>query len=282
MRIVAGEFRGRRLLSPPEGATTRPMPDLVKQALFNLLRGHCEGASVLDCFAGTGVIGLEAVSRGAARCVLVERDRRVVKVLEQNIATLGAEARCEILAGDALGPAALARCPSPADLIFFDPPYDLVRTEAGWQRVRTQFLRLSEKLSPTGFAVLRTPWPFVHVPGGEASAPDDPPPEQRPKPRRGSKRRSDRDDWRREIDGRGPDHAKRRGPQTREPEDAEGGDAAPAAAQPVGTEPAPEPIVVDLAMPGIVGPETHVYRHTALHLYAKRAEPGRRTDGEPT
>ena len=78
MRIIAGEFKKRKLQGPPDDTTTRPIPDMVKEALFNILRGHPEDGAVLDCFAGTGSIGLEALSRGAPRCVFVERDKKIV------------------------------------------------------------------------------------------------------------------------------------------------------------------------------------------------------------
>src|ERR1044071_7748596 len=104
MRIIAGEFRSRRLITPRDDSTTRPIPDRVKVSLFGLLRGHCEGATVFDGFAGTGAIGLEAVSRGAASCVFVEKDRAAAAMLRQNIDSLGASDRCELFIGDALGP----------------------------------------------------------------------------------------------------------------------------------------------------------------------------------
>ena len=126
MRIVGGEWRGRPL-SAPAGLATRPTADRVREAMFNLLL-HSEfaggfalsGARVLDAFAGTGALGLEALSRGAAHAVFFEKERAAQKVLSQNIATLKAEERCEILRCDALSPPA----PNfPADLILLDPPY---------------------------------------------------------------------------------------------------------------------------------------------------------------
>src|SRR6185436_5598593 len=105
---------------------------------FALLRGHCEGASVFDAFSGTGAIGLEAVSRGASRCVLVEKDRDAAAMLKANIESLGAADRCELVIGDALGAGAMARCPRPVHLAFFDPPYPLIRDPIGWKRVRAQ------------------------------------------------------------------------------------------------------------------------------------------------
>ncbi len=293
MRIISGEYRRRNLLSPPDGATTRPIPDRVKESVFSLLRGHCEGAAVLDCFAGTGAIGLEAVSRGASRCVFVEQDKRVVSVLERNIAALGCGERCEVARSDALGPAALSRCPRPVDLIFFDPPYPLVSDEAGWLRVKRQFERLIERLSPEGYAILRTPWPFRH--GGEEAHAHE---EERPRAkgrmkggRRGSARAEggDRDErrgrqhgWMDEDgeDGREVEMVQRgdgrwvvKGREHERAEEDELGDEAAAWVEeeladepPVETTPRVE---VDLTMAGARGPETHAYGNTAVHLYMK-------------
>src|SRR3954452_21318539 len=108
MRIVAGAWRGRSLVAPP-GMETRPTADRVRQALFDMLmhapwagRGVVEGAVVLDVFAGTGALGLEALSRGAALAVFVERSRPALAALRANIAACRAEDRCEVLAADAL------------------------------------------------------------------------------------------------------------------------------------------------------------------------------------
>jgi 16S rRNA (guanine966-N2)-methyltransferase len=130
MRIVAGAWRGRSLIAPP-GTETRPTADRVRQALFDILlhaswagRSVIDGASVLDVFAGTGAMGLEALSRGAARAVFVERSRPALLALRSNIAACRAEDRCEVLAVDALTlPAG-----EPANIVFLDPPYgqDLV------------------------------------------------------------------------------------------------------------------------------------------------------------
>src|SRR5690349_16037799 len=100
MRIVAGEFRGRRLSAPP-GARTRPTADRVREALFSIL-GAIEGMRVADVFAGSGALGIEALSRGAAHATFVERDRRAAEVIERNVASVGAEERSELLVGDAL------------------------------------------------------------------------------------------------------------------------------------------------------------------------------------
>ena len=121
MRIIAGEYRRRNLFSPP-GDTTRPIPDRVKESLFSMLGKRLEGAAVLDCFAGSGAIGLEALSRGASSCIFVEKDRHSADVLEKNIAMLKCEDRATVVRGDALGLSVIARCPQPLDLAFFDPP----------------------------------------------------------------------------------------------------------------------------------------------------------------
>ena len=173
MRIISGRFRSRRLHAPRDADTTRPIPDRVKESLFNMLRGNLDGAVVLDCFAGTGSFGLEALSRGASRVVFVERDRSIANVLERNIADLGVEDECEMIVADALGPAVLHRCPRRVDLIFMDPPYELARDEQGWARIRTQVTRLLDHLADDGFALIRTPHPLLHKIEPPAAVPDE-------------------------------------------------------------------------------------------------------------
>ena len=142
MRIVAGAWRGRALVAPPGGAT-RPTADRVRQALFDMLlhapwagRQAVEGVRVLDAFAGTGALGLEALSRGAAHAAFLERDRGALAALRANIAACGAAARATIFAADALHPPVGGPCA----LVFLDPPYgqelvpkavDALR-QAGW------------------------------------------------------------------------------------------------------------------------------------------------------
>jgi 16S rRNA (guanine966-N2)-methyltransferase len=123
MRISAGEHRGRRLQSP-KGAKTRPTSDLLRQALFNVLGARIQGARVLDLFAGTGAVGLEALSRGAASVTFVEADRRAVASLQANLAALKLTERARVLAGNALQtPARLQAAGETFDCIFLDPPY---------------------------------------------------------------------------------------------------------------------------------------------------------------
>ncbi|HEX8450135.1 MAG TPA: 16S rRNA (guanine(966)-N(2))-methyltransferase RsmD [Allosphingosinicella sp.] len=119
MRIIAGRWRGRPLLAPP-GDSTRPTADRVREALFSMLAsrlGSFEGLQVADLFAGSGALGLEALSRGAAHCVFVENDRRAADAIRANIASLGASG--EVLTRNAEHSA----LPAPADLAFLDPPY---------------------------------------------------------------------------------------------------------------------------------------------------------------
>ena len=125
MRIVGGRWRGRRLASVGKGdaaAHLRPTTDRVRESIFNLLfnGGYADaldGAAVLDVFAGTGALGLEALSRGAARATFLERGRASLALLRENVALLQAEAR--IVARDACRPGPGA----PHDLVFLDPPY---------------------------------------------------------------------------------------------------------------------------------------------------------------
>lgn len=117
MRVIAGEFGGRRLHAPPRG--TRPTADRVREALFSML-GDVTGARTLDLYAGSGALGIEALSRGAASAVFVEIDVGVAVVIRRNLDTLGA--RGDVRRLDALRFLAAAR--GPFDLVFCDPPYD--------------------------------------------------------------------------------------------------------------------------------------------------------------
>jgi len=123
MRIVAGSARGRRLVAPA-GSSTRPTSDRIRESIFNILGQRFDGGAVLDLFAGSGAMGLEALSRGADRAVLVERDRQAAAICEQNARSLGFEDRVEILRADV--PDALrtlSRRATRFDLVFLDPPY---------------------------------------------------------------------------------------------------------------------------------------------------------------
>src|SRR6476646_5480100 len=98
MRIISGEFRGRKLL-PPEGDVTRPITDRVKQSLFDILTPLIPDAVVYDCFAGTGSMGLECLSRGSAAVTFFEADRSAIARLKQNIAAVDAQVRSRVVTG---------------------------------------------------------------------------------------------------------------------------------------------------------------------------------------
>ena len=148
MRIIAGVHRARPLKSPPDTASARPMPAMVKEALFTLLRGHFEGSGVLDLFAGSGAIGLEAISRGARECVFVEKERASARVIAENIATLREEERCRVVTGDALGGSVAASAPRPLHLVFMDPPYALMETTSAREPLRAPSPRSSTSSYP--------------------------------------------------------------------------------------------------------------------------------------
>jgi 16S rRNA (guanine(966)-N(2))-methyltransferase RsmD len=122
MRVIAGEFRSRRLKSLP-GNETRPTPDKLRETLFNILAPRIEGAVFLDAYAGTGAVGIEALSRGAAHVYLLERSRAALEVIRENLAALDLERRATVVAGPVL--LTLARCQ--AHIVFLDPPYSLER-----------------------------------------------------------------------------------------------------------------------------------------------------------
>jgi 16S rRNA (guanine966-N2)-methyltransferase len=119
MRVIAGEFRSRRLKSIP-GLATRPTPDRLRETLFDILGSRVEGAVFLDAYAGTGAVGIEAISRGAARAIFIERSKAAEKVLRENLASLGLEDRSLV----ALGAAASLIPRYKAGIVFLDPPYD--------------------------------------------------------------------------------------------------------------------------------------------------------------
>ena len=125
MRVVAGEFKGRRLAAP-RGARTRPTADRVREALFSML-GDVGGARVLDLYAGSGALGIEALSRGAAIAVFVERDAQAVAAIERNLEPLDVEAS---VARADVG-RWLTRAEGRFDLVFCDPPYDVASRLAG-------------------------------------------------------------------------------------------------------------------------------------------------------
>ena len=119
MRVIAGEFRSRRLKTLP-GLDTRPTPDRLREALFNVLAPRVAGTVFLDLYAGTGSVGIEALSRGARRAIFVEKSRAAAQVIRDNLLALGLEARSEVFTSK---PAPVVERLS-ADVVFVDPPYE--------------------------------------------------------------------------------------------------------------------------------------------------------------
>ena len=132
MRIVAGELRGRKIVAPL-GDTTRPTTDMAREAIFNALTSMdvIIGARVLDLFAGSGALGIEALSRGAAHCTFIERDKDALASLQDNIKKLDLTSRTTVVRGDAI--AGLARY-TDIDFVLADPPYDFAK----WQQLLDQ------------------------------------------------------------------------------------------------------------------------------------------------
>ena len=133
MRIIAGQWRGRPL-DAPKGDTTRPTSDRAREGLFSMLAsrlGSFADLQVADLFAGTGALGLEALSRGAAFCTFVEKDRKALDMLKANVARLGAQQSSDIRAQ------AVEHAPAPArafDIVFIDPPYGAGLASAALER----------------------------------------------------------------------------------------------------------------------------------------------------
>jgi 16S rRNA (guanine966-N2)-methyltransferase len=161
VRIIAGQWRGRVLKAPP-GATTRPTGDRTREALFSMLTsrlGSFEGLAVADMFAGSGALGLEAISRGAASCIFIDQDRDAIRAIRANIEMLNANAEVLPIAVSAIGPARTA-----CDLLMFDPPYGtggagallekMTRlgwaTESAWAAIET---RKDESVSAEGWTL---------------------------------------------------------------------------------------------------------------------------------
>ena len=161
MRIISGEYRRRRLHANP-GQTTRPITDRAKESLFSNIEWRLPGARVADVFAGTGSLGLEAVSRGAAAATFLERDRMALGLLRQNIEHVGVDNRTMVW------PADILRCSwkpknaeafTPWTVIFFDPPYAMVEDMKPGRPIWTTL----ERMARTGVAaddallIFRTP-----------------------------------------------------------------------------------------------------------------------------
>jgi 16S rRNA (guanine966-N2)-methyltransferase len=132
MRVIAGELRGRLLLAPRSSAT-RPITDRVKQSLFDILRPYAD-QPVYDCFAGTGSLGIEALSRGSPSAVFFEQDGSVLDLLKKNLAALGLISRSKIVPGDVFARLSRLRAPLPSQrpgIAFLDPPYRFLTDRPG-------------------------------------------------------------------------------------------------------------------------------------------------------
>ncbi|HEX2739157.1 MAG TPA: 16S rRNA (guanine(966)-N(2))-methyltransferase RsmD, partial [Rubrobacter sp.] len=150
VRVIAGSARGRRLAPVPKNV--RPTSDRVRESLFNSLGQFFEGGSVLDLYAGTGALGIEALSRGSERAVFVERDRRVRAVIHENLRRTGFVERAEVI-GDDVEPV-LGRLSERGELfnlIFADPPYRIAAAEVGGILGRLRSL-----LTPGGRVVIES------------------------------------------------------------------------------------------------------------------------------
>jgi len=125
MRVIAGEFRSRRLQSLP-GSDVRPTSDRLRETIFNILAPEIPGAFFVDAYAGTGAVGIEALSRGARHVIFIEKDKAAATLIRTNLATLKAEARARVVHGNA----ALHLGGIEADIVFLDPPYPKEREYA--------------------------------------------------------------------------------------------------------------------------------------------------------
>jgi 16S rRNA (guanine966-N2)-methyltransferase len=148
VRVVAGEVGGRRLVAPT-GQDVRPTSDRVREAVFNALQslGAVDGARVLDLFAGSGALGVEALSRGAGHVTFVDRDRAAREAVTANLATCGLTARADVVASD--GPRHLRAGGGPWDLVLLDPPYAF----DGWPDLLTE---VAARLAPDGVVVVES------------------------------------------------------------------------------------------------------------------------------
>lgn len=173
MRITGGIHRGRVLEAPP-GRDVRPASDMVRQAVFNILGPRIEDAAVLDLFAGTGSLGLEALSRGASRVTFVERDRRVADILRRNAARIDCSDRANVLSFDLLtATARLGEAGGPFDVVFVAPPYPMMRAVEPDSGVGALLASLfaGAVVKPAGVVILqhdrRTPiaevWPGARI-----------------------------------------------------------------------------------------------------------------------
>ena len=158
MRIIAGEFRGRKLLAPDNDAT-RPITDRAKQSLFDILAPRIAASRVYDCFAGTGSMGLECLSRGASHVMFFETDRSALARLKKNVEAVGATTRSQVIAQDLFqwfrGLSTQSAAQVRADLVFLDPPYRFLRERPGELRELASSLASSHLAVENGIVIFR-------------------------------------------------------------------------------------------------------------------------------
>ncbi|MCS7222457.1 MAG: 16S rRNA (guanine(966)-N(2))-methyltransferase RsmD [Anaerolineae bacterium] len=149
MRVIAGVAKGRRLHSVP-GETTRPITDRVKEALFDILSDRVVGCRFLDLFGGTGAVGIEALSRGAAHCTFVEKSWQATRTIYKNLALTGLSERAEVVRGDSF--AYLRRSGlDPFDIIYVAPP----QYRGLWRKALEQLDTRPELLTPDGLVIVQ-------------------------------------------------------------------------------------------------------------------------------
>ncbi len=157
LKVIGGQFKSRRLKTPRDSDTTRPWTGRARESVFNQLRGHIQDGNILDLFAGVGTMGLEAASRGAKSVIMVERDRHIFELLEDNIKTLDCADQVSAVSADALGTVPLLRAPKPIDVAFIDPPYIMMSDENLFKRILNQVEQVGQLIADDGFIVLRSP-----------------------------------------------------------------------------------------------------------------------------
>lgn len=160
MRIIAGTARGRRIFSVSKNLPVKPISDRMKQSLFDILRPRIPGAKMLDLFAGTGSVSLEALSRGALLTVMVDREPACIKNIHRNLAHLGFEDRAKVLKGDVLKPLdwLLAYSDNDGyDIIFMGPPYrDINNKMLSFSQPSLKNVADARLLAPKGILVIQT------------------------------------------------------------------------------------------------------------------------------
>lgn len=148
MRVVSGKARGRKLLPVP-GDSTRPVLDRVKTALFDILRPELPGLKILDVFAGSGAVGIEALSQGAQHCTFIDIEPRAIATIKQNVVATGFHAQAAVMHTDAFS--FLKRAPGPFDLIYIAPP----QYQALWIQTMHALAERPEIVSPQGLVIVQ-------------------------------------------------------------------------------------------------------------------------------